>query len=170
MIIEGSKGLIIIDPLLTKQTAQAALELYYRYRPKKPVVAVIYTHSHADHYGGVRGVTTPEAVAKGKVKILAPQDFLEAAVSENVYAGNAMSRRATYMYGALLPKNETGQVDAALGKTVSLGDVTLIPPTDLITKTGEKRIIEGVEMIFQMALNTEAPAEMIIYFPQQRAL
>jgi alkyl sulfatase BDS1-like metallo-beta-lactamase superfamily hydrolase len=169
-IIEGSKGLIIIDPLLTKQTAQAALELYYRYRPKKPVVAVIYTHSHADHYGGVRGVTTPEAVAKGKVKILAPQDFLEAAVSENVYAGNAMSRRATYMYGALLPKNETGQVDAALGKTVSLGDVTLIPPTDLITKTGEKRIIEGVEMIFQMALNTEAPAEMIIYFPQQRAL
>lgn len=169
-IIEGRTGLIIIDPLVSQQTAKAALELYYRYRPKKPVVAVIYTHSHADHYGGVRGVTTPEVVASGKVKIFAPQGFLEAAVSENVYAGNAMSRRATYMYGALLSKNETGQVDAALGKTVSLGDVTLIPPTDLISKTGEKRIIDGVEMLFQMAPNTEAPAEMIIYFPQQHAL
>lgn len=169
-IIESRQGLIIIDPLLTQQTARAALELYYQYRPKKPVVAVIYTHSHADHYGGVRGVTTPEAVASGKVKILAPQGFLEAAISENVYAGNAMSRRAIYMYGALLAKNERGQVDGALGKTVSLGEVTLIPPTDLITKTGEKRNIDGVEMIFQMAPNTEAPAEMIIYFPQMRAL
>lgn len=128
------------------------------------MVAVIYTHSHADHYGGVRGVTTPEAVASGKVKILAPQCFLEAAISENVYAGNAMSRRAIYMYGALLAKNARGQVDGALGKTVSLGEVTLIPPTDLITKTGEKRKIDGVEMIFQMAPNTEAPAEMLIYF------
>lgn len=169
-IIEGKKGLIIIDPLLTMQTAKAALELYYQYRPQKPVIAVIYTHSHADHYGGVRGVTTPEAVANRKVTILAPQGFLEAAVSENVYAGNAMSRRATYMYGALLPKSETGQIDAGLGKTVSLGNVTLIPPTDIISKTGEKRIIDGVEMVFQMAPNTEAPAEMIIYFPKQRAL
>ena len=169
-IIEGQKGIIIIDPLLTQQTAKAALELYYQYRPKRPVVAVIYTHSHADHYGGVKGVTSAEEVANGKVKIVAPQGFLESAVSENVYAGNAMSRRATYMYGALLAKNEKGQVDSALGKTVSLGDVTLIPPTDIITKTGEKRFIDGVEMIFQMAPNTEAPAEMIIYFPKQRAL
>lgn len=169
-IIESTKGLIIIDPLLTKETAKAALELYYRYRPKKPVIAVIYTHSHVDHYGGVGGITTPEAVASGKVKILAPQGFLEAAVSENVYAGNAMSRRATYMYGALLPKNEKGQVDVGIGKTVSLGEVTLILPTDLITKTGEKRMIDGVEMLFQMAPHTEAPAEMIIYFPKQRAL
>lgn len=169
-IIEGKNGLIIIDPLLTKETAKAALELYYQHRPKKPVIAVIYTHSHADHYGGVRGVTTPEDVASGKVKILAPQGFLEAAVSENVYAGNAMSRRATYMYGALLLKGEKGQVDGALGKTVSVGEVTLIPPTDIITKTGEKRVIDGVEMIFHMAPNTEAPAEMLIYFPKQRAL
>lgn len=169
-IIEGKQGIIIIDPLVSKQTAKAALELYYQYRPKKPVVAVIYTHSHADHYGGVGGITTPQNVASGKVKILAPQGFLEAAVSENVYAGNAMSRRATYMYGALLPKNSMGQIDAGLGKTVSLGKVTLIPPTDIISKTGEKRIIDGVEMVFQMAPNTEAPAEMIIYFPKQRAL
>ena len=169
-IIEGNKGLIIIDPLISEQTARAALELYYQYRPRKPVVAVIYTHSHVDHYGGVRGVVTPGEVADGKVKILAPKGFLEAAISENVYAGNAMSRRATYMYGALLPKNETGQVDGALGKTTSLGEVTLIPPTDIISKTGEKRIIDGVEMIFQMAPHTEAPAEMIIYFPKQQAL
>lgn len=169
-IIEGKKGIIIIDPLVSKQTAQAALELYYQFRPKKPVVAVIYTHSHVDHYGGVKGVTSAEEVANGKVKILAPQGFSEATFSENVYAGNAMSRRATYMYGALLPKNEKGQIDSALGKTTSLGDVTLILPTDIITKTGEKRVIEGIEMIFQMASNTEAPAEMIIYFPKQRAL
>jgi alkyl sulfatase BDS1-like metallo-beta-lactamase superfamily hydrolase len=169
-IIEGQNGIIIIDTLISKETAKAALDLYYQHRPKKPVVAVIYTHSHVDHYGGVRGVTTPEDVASGKVKILAPQGFLEAAVSENVYAGNAMSRRATYMYGALLPKGKQGQVDGALGKTVSVGEVTLIPPTDIITKTGEKRVIDGVEMIFHMAPNTEAPAEMLIYFPKQRAL
>lgn len=169
-IIEGNTGIIIVDPLISKETAKAALELYYQKKPRKPVVAVIYTHSHVDHYGGVRGVTTPEEVASGKVKILAPQGFLEEAVSENVYAGNAMSRRSTYMYGALLPKNEKGQVDSALGKTTSLGEVTLIPPTDIIQKTGEKRVIDGVEMIFQMAPNTEAPAEMLIYFPKQRAL
>ncbi len=169
-IIETKTGIIIVDPLISKETAEAALELYYQKRPKKPVIAVIYTHSHVDHYGGVRGVTTPEAVAQGKVKIIAPQGFLEAAISENVYAGNAMSRRATYMYGALLGKNEKGQVDGALGKTTSLGEVTLILPTDLIQKTGEKRVIDGVEMIFHMAPNTEAPAEMLIYFPKQRAL
>jgi alkyl sulfatase BDS1-like metallo-beta-lactamase superfamily hydrolase len=101
-IIEGREGLIIIDPLLTEETANAALALYYQHRPKKPVIAVIYTHSHADHYGGVKGIVTPESVANGKVKIIAPEGFLSAAVSENVYAGNAMSRRATYMYGALL--------------------------------------------------------------------
>ncbi len=169
-IIEGNTGLIIIDPLISKETARAALDLYYQYRPKKPVVAVIYTHSHVDHYGGVKGVISETDVKAGKVKVLAPQGFLESAVSENVYAGNAMGRRAIYMYGALLPKNEKGQVDGALGKTVSLGEVTLIVPTDLITQTGEKRTIDGVDMIFQMAPNTEAPAEMLIYFPQFKAL
>ncbi len=169
-IIEGDTGLIIIDPLISKETAKAALELYFAHRPKKPVVAIIYTHSHVDHYGGVKGITTEEEVKAGKVRIIAPQGFLEAAVSENVYAGNAMGRRAIYMYGALLPKSEKGQVDSALGKTTSLGDVTLIPPTDTITKTGEKRIVDGVQLFFQMAPNTEAPAEMLIYFPQFKAL
>ena len=169
-IIEGNTGIIIIDPLISKETAKAALDLYYQHRPQKPVVAVIYTHSHVDHYGGVRGVTTLEDVKAGKVKILAPQGFMEAAISENVYAGNAMSRRAIYMYGALLAKGEKGQVDGALGKTVSLGEITLIPPTDLITKTGETRNIDGVDIEFQMAKDTEAPAEMLMYFPQFKAL
>lgn len=169
-IIEGDHGLIVIDPLISAETAKAAMDLYFQHRPKKPVVAVIYTHSHVDHYGGVKGVVNEQDVKSGKVKILAPEGFLKDAVSENVYAGNAMSRRATYMYGALLPKNTQGQVDGGLGKTTSLGTVTLIPPTDIITKTGEKRNIDGVEIIFLMAPNTEAPAEMLMYFPQFRAL
>ncbi len=169
-IIEGTTGIIIIDPLLSAETAQAALELYYQHRPKKPVIAVIYTHSHADHFGGVLGVTSEKEVASGKVKIFAPEGFLKNAVSENIYVGNAMNRRAMYMYGALLPPGEKGQVDAGLGKTLSSGAITLIPPTDIIKKTGEKKRIDGVEIIFQMAPNTEAPAEMMLYFPQFKAL
>lgn len=169
-IIEGNTGLIIVDPLISKETAKAALDLYYQHRPKKPVVAVIYTHSHVDHYGGVKGVVTEEDVKAGKVKIYAPQGFLQEAVSENVYAGNAMARRALYQYGALLPRGQQGQVDAGLGKTTSLGSVTLIPPTDEITKTGETKTIDGVDIVFQMAPHTEAPAEMIMYFPQFKAL
>lgn len=169
-IIEGKTGIIIIDPLLSTETAKAALELYYQHRPKKPIKAVIFTHSHADHFGGVLGIISEQDVTSGKVKILAPEGFLEHAVSENVYAGNAMNRRAMYMYGHTLPRSVTGQVDAALGKTLSLGEITLIAPTDRIKKTGEKKIIDGVEMTFQMAPHTEAPAEMIIYFPQFKAL
>lgn len=169
-IIEGDTGIIVIDPLITTETAKAGLDLYYKHRPKKPVVAVIYTHSHIDHYGGVKGVVSEEEVNSGKVEILAPDDFLQEAVSENVYAGNAMSRRALYMYGALLPKGMKGQVDGGLGKSTSIGTVTLIPPTDIIKNTGEKRVVDGVEMEFQMAPGTEAPAEMLIYFPQFKAL
>jgi alkyl sulfatase BDS1-like metallo-beta-lactamase superfamily hydrolase len=169
-IIEGKTGIIVIDPLLSKETAKTALELYYQHRPKKPVIAVIYTHSHADHFGGVLGVTSEKEVASGKVKILAPEGFLENAVSENIYVGNAMNRRAMYMYGATLAPGEKGQVDAGLGKTLSSGAITLIPPTDIIKKTGTQKRIDGVEIIFQMAPNTEAPAEMILYFPQFKAL
>ncbi len=169
-IIEGKTGLIIVDPLISRETAKAALELYYRHRAPKPVVAVIYTHSHGDHYGGVKGVVAEADVQAGKVKIYAPAGFLESAVSENVYAGNAMNRRALYMYGPLLPKNAKAQVDGALGKTTSLGEVTLIAPTDLIKQTGEKHTIDGIEIEFQMAPNTEAPAEMLLYFPQFKAL
>ncbi|CAG2151195.1 alkyl/aryl-sulfatase [Cupriavidus numazuensis] len=169
-IVEGNTGVILIDPLLTAETARAALDLYYKHRPKKPVVAVIYTHSHVDHFGGVKGVISEDDVKAGRVKILAPEGFMEEAVSENIYAGNAMSRRAQYMYGPLLPKGVRGQVDAGLGKTVSLGTVTLIPPTDLIQKSGETRTIDGVQMEFQMAPGSEAPSEMLLYFPQWKAL
>lgn len=169
-IIEGNTGLILIDPLLSVETARAGLDLYYKHFSKKPVVAVIYTHSHADHFGGVKGVISEEDVRAGKIPILAPEGFLEHAVSENVFAGNAMSRRATYMYGPVLPRDVRGQIDAGLGKTMSTGTVTLIPPTDTITRTGERRTIDGIEMIFQMAPGTEAPAEMLIYYPQFRAL
>ena len=169
-IVEGDTGLIIIDPLITTETAKAALDLYYQHRPQKPVVAVIYTHSHVDHYGGVKGVVSEADVVSGKVHIYAPEGFLEEAVSENVFAGNAMSRRAIYMYGALLPRGPYGQVDGGLGKTTSIGTVTLIPPTDIITTTGETKTIDGVQVIFQMAPGTEAPSEMLFYFPQFKAL
>ena len=172
-IIEGNTGLIIIDPLVAAETAAAGLALYHEHVNQKPVVAVIYSHSHVDHYGGVKGVTSDADVASGKARIYAPNGFLEHAVSENVYAGNAMSRRALYMYGALLPKSADGQVGTGLGKTTALGTVTLIAPTDLIGAQGEAtetRSIDGVEIEFQLTPGTEAPAEMNLYFPQFKAL
>lgn len=169
-IIEGKSGLTIIDPLISTETAKAALELYFKHRPKKPVVAVIYTHSHIDHYGGVRGVVDEKDVKAGKVKIYAPNGFLEHAVAENVMAGTAMSRRASYMYGNLLPPNETGQLGAGLGTTTSTGTVTLIPPTDLIEKTGETHVIDGLTYEFLYAPGSEAPAEMLIYIKEKKAL
>jgi alkyl sulfatase BDS1-like metallo-beta-lactamase superfamily hydrolase len=171
-IVEGDTGLIVIDPLISMETARAALDLYYAHRPMRPVVAIIYTHSHVDHYGGVKGVISEEDVRTGRVHVFAPDGFLRAAVSENVFAGTAMSRRATYMYGALLQRGERGQVDAGLGKTNSLGTTTLIAPTDgdTIVDAEETRIIDGVEIAFFLAPETEAPSEMLFYFPQFRAL
>lgn len=177
-IIEGNTGLIIIDPLVSEETARAGLELYYNKRyqrpqaPQKPVKAVIFTHSHVDHYGGILGVTTDKDVKDGTVKIYAPQSFLEEAVSENVYAGTAMSRRAQYMYGIFLKKDTTGQVGVGLGKGSSTGNVGLIAPPDstIISHTGERRVIDGLEFVFQMAPHTEAPAEMLFYIPKFNAL
>ena len=174
-IIESDTGLILIDPLLSRETAAAALKLYHDLAPgpggsQRPVRAVIYSHSHTDHYGGVKGVISESEVAAGKVAVLAPDGFMEEAVSENVLAGNAMSRRAMYMYGTLLPRGEKGQVDAGLGKATSKGQMTLIAPTDIIKETGEIRTIDGVTIEFQMAPGTEAPAEMLMYFPQFKAL
>jgi alkyl sulfatase BDS1-like metallo-beta-lactamase superfamily hydrolase len=170
-VIEGDTGLIVMDPLITAETARAGMALYFAHRPKRPVVAVIYTHSHVDHFGGVRGVVDVADVAAGRVQVIAPAGFMEEAVSENVIAGNAMSRRAQYMYGALLPKGALGQVDAGLGKTVPVGGtVTLIAPTRSIETDGEKLTIDGVEIEFQLTPGTEAPAEMNLWFPQWRAL
>ncbi|MCH8503449.1 MAG: MBL fold metallo-hydrolase [Ectothiorhodospiraceae bacterium] len=169
-IIEGDNGLIIMDPLVSSEVARAGLELYYRHRPHKPVIAVIYTHSHVDHFGGVKGVTTEADVREGRVRIYAPDGFMEETVSENVFAGTAMNRRAQYMYGGLLPRGPRGQVDAGLGKATSIGTPTLIPPTDLIVQPIETHNLAGIEIEFQLTPGTEAPAEMNLYFPQLRAL
>jgi alkyl sulfatase BDS1-like metallo-beta-lactamase superfamily hydrolase len=169
-IIEGDSGLIIIDPLSTPRTAQAGLEFYRQQRGTKPVVAVIHTHSHLDHYGGVKGVTSDADVAARKVAVLAPEGFMEAAVSENVFVGAAMSRRVSYMYGLLLEHGAKGEVDVGIGKAYPVGASSLIAPTDVIRNTGDKRVIDGVQMEFQLVSGTEAPAEMSVYFPQFKAL
>jgi alkyl sulfatase BDS1-like metallo-beta-lactamase superfamily hydrolase len=169
-IVEGDTGLIVFDPLISVETARAAMELYFAHRPRKPVVAVVHSHSHVDHYGGVRGVVSQEDVDSGRTKIIAPIGFLEAAVAENVFAGNTMSRRASYMYGNLLPPDAKGQVGAGLGVTTSSGTVTLIPPTDEITETGQRMNIDGLDFEFQLAPDTEAPAEMHWYIEQLKAV
>jgi alkyl sulfatase BDS1-like metallo-beta-lactamase superfamily hydrolase len=167
--IEGERGYLVIDPLTSAQPAAAALKLLREHRGDKPVTGVIYTHSHVDHYGGVRGVVSDEDIAAG-LQIVAPEGFLKAAVSENVLAGNAMGRRATYMYGALLAKDGRGHVDSGLGKAVSSGRVSLVPPTVSIRETGERMTIDGVDIVFQVTPDTEAPAEMNFFFPQHGAL
>lgn len=168
--IEGPEGLVIVDPLISTETAKASLELYRKHRPKSPIVAVIYTHSHIDHYGGVKGVVSEEEVKAGKVKIVAPQGFVENAVAENVMAGNAMSRRASYMYGNLLPMSPTGQVGAGLGMTTSSGTVSLIIPTDLIKDSQQHLNLAGLDFVFYMAPDSEAPSEMFFYLPAYHAL
>jgi alkyl sulfatase BDS1-like metallo-beta-lactamase superfamily hydrolase len=169
-IIEGDTGLILIDPLLSNETAKAALDLYLRNRPAKPVTAVIYTHSHADHFGGAKGVMSAEDAASGRVKVIAPDKFMEHAVAENVIAGNAMSRRAQYQFGSALPVGERAQIDTGLGKALSKGTISLIPPNDVIKQAYETRTIDGVEIEFHLVPGSEAPAEMIMYFPQFRLL
>lgn len=169
-IIEGKTGLILIDPLVSPETAKAGLDLYYEKISKKPVVAVIHTHSHIDHYGGVKGVINEADAKAGKVKVIAPQGFFEAAISENVYAGTAMGRRALFHTGAILPKNERGQVDDGLGKTASTGTSGIIEPNIIISQTGQKLNVDGVDIVFLMAPGTEAPSEMLFYFPQFKAL
>jgi alkyl sulfatase BDS1-like metallo-beta-lactamase superfamily hydrolase len=169
-IIEGDSGLILIDPLLSNETAKAALELYLQHRPAKPVAAVIYSHSHADHFGGAKGVMSEQDAASGKVKVIAPDGFMEHAVAENVIAGNAMSRRAQYQFGSALPVGERAQIDTGLGKALSKGTISLIAPNDLIKQSYETRTIDGVEIEFHLVPGSEAPAEMLMYFPQFKLL
>ncbi|QLY34380.1 MBL fold metallo-hydrolase [Nocardia huaxiensis] len=169
-IIEGDRGIIVIDPLISTETAAAGLALYREHRGNRPVTGLIYTHSHVDHFGGTLGVVAREDVESGRVPVLAPVGFLEHAVSENIYAGTAMARRAAYMYGAALPRGEKGQIGAGLGQTTSTGTVTLIDPTIDITATGQQEVIDGVRMVFQMTPGTEAPSEMNFYFPDRRIL
>ena len=169
-IIEGGRGLIVIDPLISTEVARAALDLYRAHRDPRPVTAVIYTHTHTDHFGGVRGVIDEADVKAGRVEIIAPVGFMEETVSETVIAGTPMVRRAQFQFGATLAKGPRGQVDAGLGKVTSRGTVTLIPPTHFITAPIETHRIDGVEIIFQLAPETEAPAEMHMFYPALRAL
>lgn len=166
-IMEGKEGITVIDPLVSAETAKVGMDLYYQNRGKRPVVAIIYTHSHVDHYGGVRGVVDEADVKSGKVKVYAPAGFMKEAVSENIMAGNAMSRRASYMYGNLLKPDAKGQVGAGLGTTTSAGTVTLIEPTNYITHTGQKEVIDGLTYDFMMAPGSEAPSEMLWYVEEK---
>ena len=169
-LIKGDTGWVIIDPLTSTESSRAGLELANRELGEREVKAVIITHSHADHFAGILGVTTHEDVASGKVAMVAPEAFVDEALSENVLAGNVMNRRATYMYGNLLAPSATGFLTTGLGAALSMGSTGFIVPNDIITTTGEKRTLDGVEIEFQMTPGSEAPAEMVFYFPQYKAL
>lgn len=166
--VEGTKGVIVIDPLVSSECAAAALDLYKHHRGDRPVTAMIYTHSHIDHFGGAAGILPMGNV--DNIPIVAPEDFLEHAVNENLHAGPAMARRALYMYGNTLPRGPEGQMTTGLGAISSSGSVSLIPPNVEIKTTGETLELDGVRLVFQMTPGTEAPAEMNFYFPDFRAL
>jgi alkyl sulfatase BDS1-like metallo-beta-lactamase superfamily hydrolase len=168
--LAGDEGWVIIDPLTSGPTAAACLELANRQLGARPVTAVIYTHSHVDHYGGILGVTNPEDVAAGRVRIIAPDGFLREAVNENVMAGPAMMRRAVFQFGALLPKEPRGQVDAGLGKGIPAAPPALIAPTETIVGTGSELLVDGIRIIFQNTPDAEAPSEMNFHFPDKRLL
>lgn len=169
-LIEGDKGVVVVDTLTSIEGARAAMELYFQHRGRKPVTAVIFSHTHTDHWGGARGVIDDAVLASGNVPIIAPNFFMEHAVSENIIAGPAMLRRAQYQFGPFLAKGVRGHVDCGLGKTMAAGAVALVRPTDLIIATGDKRMIDGLEFEFQMAPNSEAPAEMHFYVPRYKLL
>lgn len=168
--IDAGDGWIVVDPLTTVEVARAALELANEHLGAKPVLAVIYSHSHADHYGGVCGVTSVADVEAGKVKVIAPEGFLEHAVSENIIAGPAMGRRARFQFGFTLPRGSEGEMTSGLGPGVSQGALSLIAPTDTISKTGQEITVGNVTMVFQLTPGTEAPSEMNFYLPQFRSV
>jgi alkyl sulfatase BDS1-like metallo-beta-lactamase superfamily hydrolase len=168
-VVKSDSGWIVFDPLTAKETAAAALELVNQELGERPVVAVVYSHSHADHFGGVRGVVEEADVRSGKVKVIAPVGFMDHAVSENVYAGNAMNRRLFYQYGVLLPRSPFGHVDQSIGKNTAAGNLGLIEPNVIIADDIEELTVDGVRMVFQNTPGTEAPAEMNTYFPDMKA-
>lgn len=169
-VVEGNEGIIVIDPLISAESAAAALALYREHRGDRPVTGLLYTHSHIDHFGGAKGVVSAEQVRERQIPVLAPAGFLEHAVSENVFAGTAMGRRAGYMFGAKLRRGPDGQIGTGLGQTTSLGTVTLIPPNREVSATGQEETVDGVRMVFQLTPGTEAPAEMNFHFPERRVL
>ena len=169
-IIEGDTGLILIDPLTVCEAAAAALALYRRHRGDRPVHTVIYSHSHTDHYGGVEGVVSPEQVARGEVRVIAPAGFMDAAIAENILAGVPMLRRARFQFGSTLAPGVRSHVDSGLGKAIGRGTPSLIAPTMSIEHPVERHRIDGIEIVFQLTPETEAPAEMNFHFPQFKVL
>jgi len=169
-LIRGTSGWLIVDPLTAAETSAAALALANQHLGEREVTGVIITHSHIDHFGGILGVVSADQVASGEVPLIAPPEFAKEALAENVLAGNVMGRRATYMYGNLLKPSTKGFVSNGLGANLALGSTGFLPPNDTITATGETRTIDGIEIDFQLTMGTEAPAEMVFYFPQFKAL
>ena len=167
--IRGDAGWIVVDPLTMAETAQAGLALLREHVEDAPVSAVIITHSHADHFGGVLGVVSREQVESGEVNVIAPEHFFEESVNENLMAGNHMSRRAAYMYGSLLPRSETGTVGSGLGTTIAVGTFTIVEPTIEISETPTELTVDGVDMVFMNTPGAEAPAELMFYIPEMRA-
>jgi alkyl sulfatase BDS1-like metallo-beta-lactamase superfamily hydrolase len=169
--VRGRTGWIVIDPLISAETARAALQLFHEHVGKgDPISTVIYSHSHTDHWGGVRGIVDEADVRSGKVEIIASRDFMNHTISENVYAGNAMNRRLFYQYGMLLPASPYGHAGQGLGQNASNGNIGLIPPTRIIEEDIEYLTVDGVSMVFQNTPNTEAPSEMNTYFPEMKTL
>ncbi|MDO1481608.1 alkyl/aryl-sulfatase [Rhodococcus ruber] len=169
-VLEGDSGYVVIDPLLSTEAAAAGMELVRHHLGDRPVRAIVYTHSHSDHFGGVKALVSDDDVRRGTVRIIAPVGFMEHAVSENVYAGNAMARRTHYMYGVTLPAGARGAVSTGLGVSLSRGTTSLLAPTDLITESGQELVLDGIRMVFQYTPGAEAPAEMNFHLPQWRAL
>jgi len=169
-LIRGETGWVLIDPVTSAETARAALRIANEHLGNRPVTGIIITHSHVDHFGGIHGVISPEEIEAGEIPIIAPLDFVDESLSENVLAGNVMNRRATYMYGNLLKPSPTGFVTNGLGAVLPMGSVGFVVPNDIVESTGETRTIDGIDIEFQMTMGTEAPAEFVFYFPQFKAL
>ncbi|KAF2101004.1 beta-lactamase-like protein [Rhizodiscina lignyota] len=169
-IIEGAEGVVIVDPLISVECAEAALSLYRKHRGARQVSGLIYTHSHVDHFGGAAGILRGGVENVDRVPIIAPEGFMKEVMSENVTAGPAMLRRAAYMYGSLIPRGPNGQIGCGLGQAASSGMNSIVPPTRDITHTGEELVIDGIQFVFQLTPDTEAPAELNFYLPQRRAL
>jgi alkyl sulfatase BDS1-like metallo-beta-lactamase superfamily hydrolase len=169
-IVAGKTGWIVIDPTMSTETAKAAMGLVEQHLGKRPIRALIYTHPHVDHFGGSRGLIDEAAIKAQGIRVIAPEGFMDSAIAENVLAGNAMTRRAQYQFGSPLAYGERGVVGVGLGSKLSLGTASLVAPTESITKSGQELVVDGVRIVFQLAPNTEAPAEMLFYFPDLKAL
>lgn len=168
--LDAGSGWIVVDPLTTVEPARAAFDLVTEHLGAKPVLAVIYSHSHVDHFGGVSGIVSAESVRAGKVRVIAPEGFLEHAISENVIAGPAMTRRSRFQFGMTLQRGPQGELTCGLGPGIPMGRFSLIAPTDLVTSTGQEVTIGDIRLVFQLTPGTEAPAEMNFYLPQLRAV